>query len=213
MDSIVRSDGGANDEPWLDWGVAQRPKSGETVSGDHYVVKHLPDRTFVAVIDGLGHGRAAAEAAHIAGTILEIRARDPLDALVRQCHEALQGTRGAVMVVAMFDARTHVMQWLNIGNVEGLVLHPHETDRARIEHMLARPGIVGYRLPALAISTVLLRHGDIVIMATDGIDLLHGDRLRTITPPQPLAHHILTQFGTADDDALVLVAHYRGVTP
>ena len=42
--------------PFLEWGTAGRPISGETESGDQYVVHSWPGGALLAVIDGLGHG-------------------------------------------------------------------------------------------------------------------------------------------------------------
>ena len=57
--------------PFLEWGAAGRPMPGEMVSGDQYVVWPLPDGVLLAVVDGLGHGPAAAAAASEAGAILQ----------------------------------------------------------------------------------------------------------------------------------------------
>ena len=46
-----------------DVGHASRPKFGETACGDAVWVASAGDEIHVAVIDGLGHGPAAAEAA------------------------------------------------------------------------------------------------------------------------------------------------------
>ena len=51
-----------------------------------------------------------------------------------------------------------------------------------------------------------------MIFATDGIREGFSDGLQFEAPPQQLAEHILSQHGKGTDDALVLVARYRGGT-
>ena len=81
----------------IELGVASSALHGR--SGDRAVVARHGDRTLVAAIDGLGHGEAAAEAADAAASILE-RDGGSLQGLLGRCHEALRGTRGAVMTLA-----------------------------------------------------------------------------------------------------------------
>jgi len=47
----------------LEWGVAELVLPGQTESGDRYLVTPTPEGGLVAVVDGLGHGAEAAEAA------------------------------------------------------------------------------------------------------------------------------------------------------
>jgi len=47
------------------------PKSGESTNGDAVVVRTVASATLVAVIDALGHGPSAAEAAAVAVGYLE----------------------------------------------------------------------------------------------------------------------------------------------
>ena len=56
-----------------------------------------------AVIDGLGHGDAAADAAAVASGRIRRHRREPAESLLRRCHAALRKTRGAVITLAWFD--------------------------------------------------------------------------------------------------------------
>jgi phosphoserine phosphatase RsbX len=148
---------------------------------------------------------------------LEANADETIVSLARRCHDALQPTRGAVMGLASFSAWDNRMQWLGIGNVEGVVLHAHDAARATarpgLERLLARGGIVGHRLPRLLVSTVPLTCDDVVVLATDGIRTDFTDCLAAGEPSQGLAERILAQYGKESDDALVLVARYLGPAP
>src|SRR5207245_2030712 len=84
----------------LEWGVATLTLAGQLESGDLHLVREVGGGVLVAVVDGLGHGEEAAAAARLAVTTLDQFAPEPIASLVQRCHEALRGTRGAVMSVA-----------------------------------------------------------------------------------------------------------------
>jgi phosphoserine phosphatase RsbX len=187
----------------IDWGIAGRPLAGEQRSGDLHVVKQLDDGALVAVIDGLGHGGEAADAAASAGRILDEHAAEPLERLVPRCHEGLRSSRGAVMGLARFRGGGS-MTWLAVGDAEG-VLVPDGADEGRIRSLPQHRGIVGRTLPALRPVSFDLAPGDLVIMATDGVSADGLRRPLFHSTPQWLANDILARSARPNDDALVLV--------
>jgi len=196
----------------VEWAVADRPQVGQTESGDRYLAMATAEGGLVAVVDGLGHGAEAADAAKGAVRSLERHAQEPVLPLVRNCHRSLAGTRGAVVSVATFAARDDTMTWLGVGNVEGLLLRSQATMNPRRELLLLRGGVVGVHLPALVAAIVPIVRGDTLIFATDGV---RSDFLNEILPqrdlPQALADYILARWGKQTDDSLVLVVRYRGL--
>jgi negative regulator of sigma-B (phosphoserine phosphatase) len=76
--------------------------------------------------------------------------------------------------------------------------------------MLLRGGVVGYRLPLLRTSTLPVSPDDTLVLATDGIDGGHRDGVRLADAPARIAEDLLARFALGTDDALVLVARYRG---
>src|SRR5258706_919969 len=103
----------------LDWSVAARPMSGQSVSGDLHLVKWFDHCVLVAVIDGIGHGDEAAAAARAAADILENYPGETTISLFKRCHEALVKTRGVVLTVAILDTVESTITWLGVGNVDG----------------------------------------------------------------------------------------------
>ena len=55
-----------------------------------------------------------------------------------------------------------------------------------------------------------IRRGDMLIVATHGIRSEFLDAPLPYQEPQALADHVLAQWGTQADDALVLVVRYLG---
>src|SRR5690348_9056574 len=99
----------------IEWSVASRPLAGQTVSGDLHVVKFFGNCVLLAVIDGVGHGDEADKAAHVAKDILEKHASESTISLMRECHVALNQTRGAVITLACLNFYENAMNWLGVG--------------------------------------------------------------------------------------------------
>jgi hypothetical protein len=51
---------------------------------------------------------------------------------------------------------------------------------------------------------------DVLVLATDGVSSRFSERPPTADAVEQIAHDILHAYGRRDDDALVLVARYRG---
>src|SRR5690348_8456572 len=173
----------------IEWGVASLALPGEAESGDRHLVKPVGTSVLVAVVDGLGHGAEAATAAQVAVAALERHATESPVPLIERCHRALQGTRGAVMSVALLGRPDRSMTWLGVGNVEGLLLHG---DGAALPgpgraSLVTRGGIVGSDLPRLHPVVLPIAQGDTLIFATDGIREGFADGLSLEAPPQHLA--------------------------
>jgi serine/threonine protein phosphatase PrpC len=182
--------------------------AGQTACGDRHLVKPLPDGVLVAVVDGLGHGPEAGDAAALAVRTLESHAEQPVISLVKQCHEALRGTRGVVMSLASYRARDSTMMWVGVGNVEGVLLRRSDKTHADRESLLLRGGVVGTQLPALTAAVIPVRWGDILILASDGIRSEFARDVIVSDPAQKIADRILAEHRKATDDALVLVSRY-----
>ena len=192
----------------LEWGVAMRPLSGETESGDIAVVESSAGVTLVAVIDGLGHGPHAATAARTAADILQSGVGQDVAVLVRRCHQALEQTRGASISLATIDVGDHSMTWVAIGNIEGRLVERGFPNRS----ILPAAGVAGVELPRLQPETLGLRRGSTLIFSTDGVHTGFSDSLAASGSPQQIAERIMKEHGKSTDDALVLVVRYLKVT-
>lgn len=196
---------------FIDWAVASRPMVGEVLSGDVATVQTSDHRAVIAVIDGLGHGAEAAAAAQAAAQVVEKHRAEPLEALLLLAHEQLADSRGVAATVAIVDGVAGRLEWLGVGNVNAALLRADPTARPRTHGVFLCRGVLGYLLPNLHITEPLpLGPGDVMVLATDGV---RGDLTAPVRPEVPvarLAETILADQATADDDALVLVARYRG---
>ena len=194
----------------VEWGVASEPLAGQPESGDLGVVFPFRGGVLVGAVDGLGHGDEAAAAAKAAAAVLRGQPDAPVTWLLRRCHEALVETRGVVMSVASFSARHGTMEWIGVGNVEGILLRADAAASSPREPLLLRGGVVGFNLPPLLASVIPVTRGDTLVLATDGVRSGFADRLGLAEPPQRLADQILAQHAKRTDDALVMVAVFLG---
>ncbi|CAM4266072.1 SpoIIE family protein phosphatase [Nocardia ninae] len=195
----------------IEWAVAGRALPGQRVSGDRGLILDTGGGTVLfAVLDGLGHGAPAADAADRAAQVLSENRAEPLDVLMVLCHRAMADTRGAAVSLALFDPGDTV-RWLGVGNVESRVLTVTPAGLASRANILLTAGIVGYRLPQnLQPQTIHVRPGDLLLMSTDGIVSESADAIDLSKSTAEITSDILAKHAKDTDDALVLAARHRG---
>jgi serine phosphatase RsbU (regulator of sigma subunit) len=198
----------------IQWSVATQIHQGEKFSGDNYLVQPVGDTILIAAIDGLGHGSEAAVASNAAISVLQSNAAQPLELLFTICHKELASSRGVVMTLVVVDHSSQCLTWAGVGNVEGRLLRADKTSSHPEEILLLRNGVVGHNLPStLSISTLQIFQGDAIILATDGIRPEFSSRLHIGRSAHQIATDILARYSKGTDDALVVVARYRGGEP
>lgn len=182
-------------------GLIHQPIIGETTCGDAYLLLDRGSFVLVAVADGLGHGPGAAEASTRAIAYLESRADQPVQMLLEGCHQALRGTRGAVVAIARIERAQRQLVHAGLGNIETRVVTAHKVYRP-----VTVNGIVGHQARKFRSETIPFEPGDLLIMHTDGI----SDRFEISTAargrdPQLLASQIAHEHGRHHDDQLLLI--------
>jgi negative regulator of sigma-B (phosphoserine phosphatase) len=158
----------------------------------------------------VGHGPEAAVVSRQATALLSAAEREHPLTVVRLCHEGLRTSRGVVMSLAWFDPTAAIMTWLGVGNVAGLLVRGDRGAAPRQELLLLRNGVVGRQLPPLQANVLAVSPGDTLVLATDGVDPDFMTRTVELGEPETTAARILEAHATGLDDALVLVARYRG---
>jgi negative regulator of sigma-B (phosphoserine phosphatase) len=189
--------------------VAERALPGEGRSGDRAVLAAYAGGALVVAIDGLGHGGDAADAAEIAAGVLYEHAHEEPHALLDRCHRALARSRGAVMTLAWFDLEDSSLSWTGVGNVEGRLVHARAGPHAPTHGALTKGGVVGYNMPSIRVTGTDLEDGDVMVLATDGIDSGFARAIGEGGSAQEIADRILARHGKPSDDALVVVVRYR----
>lgn len=198
----------------IEWARAGRPLPSEYTSGDRGIAVDIEgEAALFGVVDGLGHGPAAAEAALRAIDTVDRASSERIEVLIQLCHRVLAGTRGVAMTLARVDFGTNVLTWAGVGNVSADLVAKaptgvHVRSSARITS-----GIVGYRIPEIRPAQVVsIRPGDLLVMRTDGIAEDYLDHIDFSAAAVAIAEELLGKDAKETDDAMVLTARHRGAS-
>jgi anti-sigma regulatory factor (Ser/Thr protein kinase)/serine/threonine protein phosphatase PrpC len=203
-DETTNDDEARDDNEARRFGVWSRPHPGEEMNGDAYFIRTRKRSTLVAVIDGLGHGEGAKEAADVALDSLGDWQGGPLDEVLHAAHNALRSTRGAVIGAAIIDEARARFHFAGVGNISVRVFNAPE-------HIspISTNGTLGARLGNLRVWSYKWSAGATLVMASDGLsaswDIASYPGLLERSP-QLLAGILMRDYQRDADDATVLVA-------
>ena len=213
--------GDRNPPDEIDVGSIGVPYPGEEVCGDAWSLQSDATGVSLLVVDGLGHGPLARQAAAEAVNVFQSQPdRSPGD-LLELMHRALGSTRGAAAAVARIDFKTRRVVFAGIGNIAASVsgmdptsadkpgygaLHPNHSRSTR--QLASHNGIVGHGMRKSQEFTVPWLEEGTLIMHSDGLatrwDLskypgLSNQRAALI------ASVLYRDFSRRNDDATVVV--------
>jgi phosphoserine phosphatase RsbX len=194
----------------IEWGIAGRCKRGEALSGDLGVVAPRSEGALVAAIDGVGHGSEAALAARRAAAVVQETGSQDLVLITKRCHDALRGTRGAAISLAFINARRSMLTWLGVGSVEGRVLSGDPSVLRPKGSLALGNGVPGHELPVLKTATLEMRAGDLLVLATDGIEPGFGDSLDVSGSTEAISERVVAGHWKPSDDGLVVAVRFLG---
>ncbi len=189
---------------WMESGAVVVPVAGETKCGDGWAEHHTTTHSVYMVVDGLGHGPGAAEAAEEAVAAFRRTASvNPLD-ILDEAHHSLRKTRGAALSVASIDHNLRKVRFAGIGNVSASIY-----GGARMSNMVSHNGIVGHAAGRLQEFTYDWPAGATLVMFSDGIashwNLAKYPGLQSRSPLLAAAV-IYRDHSRRRDDATVLIA-------
>lgn len=190
--------------PWT-VGAVCLPLPSEHVCGDAWGAVCRNAELLLMVADGLGHGLEAARASRAAVALADAQARFAPEALLRQAHAALHGTRGAALAVACLNPADGSLRFAGIGNIS-VSLHAAGSSR----HLVSHNGIVGSNMRKVQEFRMDFGDDDMLIMHSDGLatrwDL---DRYPGLFRHHPslIAAVLYRDHARHRDDVSVVVAH------
>jgi phosphoserine phosphatase RsbX len=201
-------------------GAAPRCHLRSDVAGDGITRVLDIDRTallLLAVIDGVGHGRAAKEAALL---VLETMLDTPwsdLGQLVRACHRSAAASRGATLGLALLDPEANRLSVIGVGDVTVQLTGQGRAARSSVTPALGSPikafpitsGTVGHNLPQrLLVETCTWQPGAQLLLCSDGIDqsfYLSALPEACRSAPKAAVEWILANRRVASDDATAVL--------
>lgn len=178
--------------------------AGEERCGDAWDQEPQPGGLAVLVVDGLGHGAGAADAARECVQAFRRHAGAPPAARVEALHQALRATRGAALAVAAIDAARRVVRFAGLGNITGTVYGP-----GSVRHLVSHHGIAGHVAQKISEYTYPWPPGATLVMHSDGVATLRDlDPYPGLMQRDPgiIAGVLYRDFCRSRDDATVVVA-------
>lgn len=145
-------------------GAVSVPKPGEEACGDGWLAVDKSGRLMLFVTDGLGHGPAAASAAHAAVGAARKHAAMKSHEIMEEVHAALRPTRGAAGAVALIQPDKGLCNYCGIGNISACIRHGG-LNRSMVSHN----GILGHQVRKIQDFQYPFPAGGLLIAHSDGI--------------------------------------------
>jgi anti-sigma regulatory factor (Ser/Thr protein kinase) len=186
-------------------GAVSVPKPGEQVCGDSWSVSCGPEGPTLLLVDGLGHGPDAAEAAVEAVRLFHRFGAHRLPALLDYIHGGLRATRGAAVSLARLEESSRKILFSGIGNVAGVLLANGDLRR-----MVSMPGTAGHNARKIQSFDYPFPSG-LVILHSDGLVsswTLEKYPDLAARHPSLIAAVLYRDLTRGRDDATVLVAKW-----
>jgi hypothetical protein len=188
----------------MEVGGLRVPHPKEEICGDDFAFMRLGDgRCLVLLVDGLGHGIGAAEAAEAATRLFRSRPGKDPEAILAMLHDGLRGTRGAAAAIAEIDPQRRVVRFAGVGNISATV-HGDGVPRSMVSHH----GTLGHRAPRFHEFTYPSPERAVVVMHSDGMSArwnLGAYPGLAARHPMLIAGVLYRDFRRPNDDAAVVV--------
>ncbi|HEU4722539.1 MAG TPA: ATP-binding protein [Gemmatimonadaceae bacterium] len=193
----------------VDVGAVCLPIGGEIVCGDGWAVMQRADRATILLVDGLGHGASAAEAADVAIAAFRPLAARPPREIVAALHDALRATRGAALAVADVTATRDgaTVRYCGVGNTTASIVSDGPP-----RSLPSMNGTAGLQVRTTQEFSHPWSAGAMLVMHTDGItSRWRTDAYRGILARDPmiLATALQRDHARGRDDATVLAFRLR----
>jgi anti-sigma regulatory factor (Ser/Thr protein kinase) len=137
---------------------------GEERCGDAWDEEPRADGVTILVVDGLGHGAGAADAAAAAVAAFRRAKFAPPARRLEAIHAAMRGTRGGAAGIADIDLGARRVRFAGVGNVGALVLNE---DRPRF--LMSHNGTLGHTVRKIVDVEVEWPAHGLLIMYSDGL--------------------------------------------
>ena len=179
------------------------PYPGEPICGDGWCCEQSADRTVALLVDGLGHGVGAADAAQEALATFRQRASLSPSQILGYIHDALKKTRGAVAAVAEICPRQHTLTYAGVGNISASLI-----SGGRSQSLISYNGTLGMTVQRIQEFRAAWEPASIFVMHSDGLqtkwDLFSYAGLIS-RHPAIICGTLIRDFRRQRDDASIVV--------
>ena len=148
----------------LRYGVSQHSLHNDPHCGDAWHLVVEPGRFSIMVADGLGHGEYAERAAQAGEAVFAQDAFLDSAVLMSDMHSGMNGTRGAAVAIAQYDAGTDRLRFTGVGNIGGSLVAPGKS-----RGLASHPGIVGVQFRKAQPFDYAEVAGQLLVLYSDGL--------------------------------------------
>ena len=201
---------GAKREPPVRVGGLFVASAGEEECGDAIAILRQGACTRLLVVDGLGHGLHASEAAQASVAAFRANPGGTLEDVLTAMHMACRPTRGAVAAVAEIDPGASRVRYAGAGNISAAIV-----GLERDYNLVSHNGTLGHELRKVQEFSYPWGPGAVLVMHSDGLSRRWDFKEQPgliARDPDLIAAVLYRDFKRERDDAAVLVAsafHFR----
>lgn len=174
---------------------------GEKLSGDSWSISG-DGRTF-CVVDGLGHGMLAADAAKVAIEIFTKHSDASPAAVLERMHAAMRSTRGAAAAVAQINRDGNTLDFAGIGNISCVLL-----SNEKRQNLVSHNGTLGHQLRRVQQFSYPYNRRDLLLMHSDGLTTQPKYGIPSallVQSPNVIAPFLFSEQLRGRDDATLMV--------
>lgn len=151
-------------DPDVRYGISQHALHNDAHCGDSWYLALANGHVSALVVDGLGHGVEAEEAALLGRATFAAQAFEAPDLILDDMHQAMRGSRGGAVGIAQFDGYRDSLRFAGIGNIGASLITP---EKAR--GLTSHPGIVGAQYRKAQAFDYAPVSGSLLILYSDGL--------------------------------------------
>jgi anti-sigma regulatory factor (Ser/Thr protein kinase) len=187
--------------PTVHYGAINVAMAGEIDCGDAWHLVEDANGIAMMVVDGLGHGTFAAEAAR---TCVEAFKQSPTDTpleILQRANRSMSKTRGGAAACARINSGR--LSYAGVGNINGRLLSPE-----RSQGLVSHNGTLGMHQRHAQQSEYPVPSGSLLVMHSDGVSARWDFTKRPgliDAHPAVIAATLYRDHGRGRDDATVLV--------
>lgn len=146
------------------YGALRLPMRHEEACGDAWHLHADGQAVAMTLIDGLGHGLQAADAAQAGVAAAAQRGTASAPDLINALHAGMCGSRGGAAAVARVDVASGALEFAGIGNISATLCEPTGS-----RGMASHPGIVGVQFRKAQPFHFHTTAGTLLLMHSDGL--------------------------------------------
>jgi anti-sigma regulatory factor (Ser/Thr protein kinase) len=145
-------------------GFSQHSLYNDPACGDAWELAINDQQLSLLVIDGLGHGPDAEDAAKAGAFAFNRQPFSDPALILDDVHHDMRGSRGGAVAIAQFDSERNILRFIGIGNI-GATLIGADKSRGLASH----PGIVGLQYRKIRVTEYPECASQLLVMYSDGL--------------------------------------------